>query len=157
MPKFPHYLQPDAMDCGPTCLRIVAKYFGRHYNLETLRELTWKTREGVSLLTISDAAEKLGFRTQGVRITFEQLVNIPLPAIIHWTQNHFVVLYKIKKRSRGYWFHISDPAHGLIKYSQEEFLKFWASTKQEGEPAGIALLLEPSADFYVEEGEKVNK
>jgi ATP-binding cassette, subfamily B, bacterial len=157
MPKFPHYLQPDAMDCGPACLRIVAKYFGKHFNVETLRELTWKTREGVSLLTISDAAEKIGFRTQGVRISFEQLGNIPLPAIIHWTQNHFVVLYKIKKRRGKLEFHISDPAHGLLKYNQEEFIRFWASTTQNGEPAGIALLLEPTSDFYVEEGEKVTK
>ena len=73
MAKFPHYLQPDAMDCGPTCLRIVAKHFGRHYNLETLRELTWKTREGVSLLTISDAAEKIGFRTLAIKIHFDDL------------------------------------------------------------------------------------
>lgn len=157
MPKFPHYLQPDAMDCGPTCLRIVARHFGRHYNLETLRELTWKTREGVSLLTISDAAEKIGFRTQGVRITFDQLVTLPVPAIIHWTQNHFVVLYKIRKKGSRYEFFVSDPAHGLIRYSQEEFLKYWGATQHNGVPAGIALLMEPSADFYAEEGEKVNK
>lgn len=157
MPKFPHYLQPDAMDCGPTCLRMVAKYFGKHYNLETLRELTWKTREGVSLLTISDAAEKIGFRTQGVRITLEQLVTIPLPSIIHWTQNHFVVLYKIKKRGSRLEFQVSDPAHGLLIYNQEDFMKFWASTQQNGDPAGIALLLEPTSDFYVEEGEQMNK
>src|SRR5690554_3018917 len=157
MPKFPHYLQPDTMDCGPTCLRIVAKYYGKHYNLNTLRHITWKTREGVSLLTISDAAEKLGFRTQGVRITTNQIVDIPLPAIIHWTQNHFVILYKIRKKGSELEFHVSDPAHGLIKYSQAEFLKYWASTKQKGEPAGIALLLEPSTEFYAEEGEKVNR
>jgi ATP-binding cassette, subfamily B, bacterial len=169
MSKFPHYLQPDTMDCGPTCLRIVAKYFGRHYNLETLRELTWKTREGVSLLTISDAAEKIGFRTQGVKITLDKVSEIPLPAIIHWTQNHFVVLYKIKRK--GYflssvfrknkkdttYYYISDPAHGLLKYSEEEFIRYWASSKISGEPAGIALLLEPTADFYTEEGEKVRK
>ncbi|MFA7489372.1 MAG: peptidase domain-containing ABC transporter [Mariniphaga sp.] len=164
MPKFPHYLQPDAMDCGPTCLRIVAKYFGKHYTLETLRELTWKTREGVSLLTISDAAEKVGFRTQGVRISLSKLTDVPLPAIIHWTQNHFVVLYKIKKKSSSFGkrgedaiFYISDPAHGLLKYSRDEFVKYWASTQENGEPAGIALLLEPTSEFYVEEGEKVNK
>jgi ATP-binding cassette subfamily B protein len=169
MPKFPHYLQPDAMDCGPTCLRIVAKHFGRHYNLETLRNLTWKTREGVSLLTISDAAEKIGFRTQGVRISAENLQEIPLPAIIHWNQNHFVVLYKIKKAKsfsfsspfgggrEGASYCISDPAHGLVEYNQQEFLKSWASTAQEGTPAGIALLLEPTTDFYKEEGEQVNK
>jgi len=168
MTKFPHYLQPDTMDCGPTCLRIVAKYFGRHYNLETLRELTWKTREGVSLLTISDAAEKIGFRTQGVKITLDKISEIPLPAIIHWTQNHFVVLYKIKKKCsflssvfgkgrKVNTYYVSDPAHGLLKYSEEEFVRYWASAKINGEPAGIALLLEPTADFYTEEGEKIKK
>src|SRR5680860_1241736 len=157
MPKFPHYLQPDAMDCGPTCLRIVAKHFGRHYNLETLRELTWKTREGVSLLTISDAAEKIGFRTQGARLSWEKLLEIPLPVILHWNQYHFVVLYKIKKRRGGFEFYISDPAHGLVVYNKEEFLKSWASTQQNDVPAGIALLLEPTAEFYTDEGEKVNK
>ena len=158
MAKFPHYMQPDAMDCGPTCLRIVAKHFGRHYNLETLRNLTWKTREGVSLLTISDAAEKIGFRTQGVRITSENLQEIPLPAIIHWNQNHFVVLYKIKNKGKASAVYcISDPAHGLVEYNQQDFLKCWASTAQEGTPAGIALLLEPTSDFYKEEGEEINK
>ncbi len=157
MSSFPHYLQPDAMDCGPTCLRIVAKHFGRHYNLETLRELTWKTKEGVSLLTISDAAEKIGFRTQGARLTWERLQDVPLPVILHWNQYHFVVLYKIKKRRGNLEFHISDPAHGLVVYNKEEFLKSWASTQQNGIPAGIALLLEPTAEFYKEEGEKVNK
>jgi len=157
MPKFPHYQQPDAMDCGPTCLRIVAKHFGRHYNLETLRELTWKTREGVSLLTISDAAEKIGLRTQGARVVWKMLLDVPLPVILHWNQEHFVVLYKVKKGRKGLEFFISDPAHGLVVYNKEEFLKCWASTQQEDEPAGIALLLEPTAEFYKEEGEKVNK
>ncbi|HCE56860.1 MAG TPA: ABC transporter ATP-binding protein [Prolixibacteraceae bacterium] len=158
MAKFPHYLQPDAMDCGPTCLRIVAKHFGRHYNLETLRNLTWKTREGVSLLTISDAAEKIGFRTQGIRITADKLAEIPTPAILHWNQNHFVVLYKIKNKGKSSAVYcISDPAHGLVEYNEKEFLKCWASTTQEGTPAGIALLLEPTSDFYKEEGEEINK
>jgi len=157
MAKFPQYLQPDAMDCGPTCLRIVAKYFGRHYNLETLRNLTWKTREGVSLLTISDAAEKIGFRTQGVRLTIDKLPEIPLPAILHWNQNHFVVLYKIKKNRKGAVYYISDPAHGLVEYNEKDFLKSWASTSQNDLPAGIALLLQPTAEFYKEEGETVNR
>ena len=162
MPKFPHYLQPDAMDCGPACLRIVAKYFGRHYNTDTLRELTWKSREGVSLLSISDAAEKIGFRTQGVRITAAKLRQIPLPAIIHWTQNHFVVLYKVKRKkiflkTQEVVYYISDPGHGLLEYTEKEFLRMWASSDIEGEPAGIALLMEPTSDFYVEEGEKIDK
>ena len=165
MTEFPHYIQPDVMDCGPVCLRIVAKYFGRHYNLETLRDLTWKSRGGVSLLSISDAAEKIGFRTQGIRTTIDQLGEVQLPVIIHWNQNHFVVLYKIRKKSflsskkntSDQLYYVSDPAHGLLTYSREEFLKAWATTSIEGEPAGIALLIEPTTDFYIEEGEKSNK
>lgn len=176
MSKFPNYIQADAMDCGPTCLRIVAKHYGRHYNLETLRELMYKTREGVSLLTISDAAEKIGFRARGVRLTLAMLEEIPFPAIIHWNQNHFVVLYKIEHKRKnifsgkrdsetspsgggreGASFHVSDPAHGLITYTKKEFLKHWATTRQEGDLAGIALLLDPTAEFYREPGEELNK
>lgn len=98
MYNFPHYLQLDAMDCGPSCLRMIAKYYGRSYTLQTLRRQSFITREGVSMLGISDAAEHIGFRTQGLRITFEQLVKeVPLPCILHWNQNHFVVCYKIKE------------------------------------------------------------
>ncbi len=160
MAQFPNYIQPDAMDCGPTCLRIVAKYFGKHYNLNTLREMTFQTREGVSLLTLSDAAEKIGFRTQGARLTLAQLEQVPLPAVLHWDQNHFVVLYKIKKKKKGAegetWL-VSDPGVGLVEYSRAEFQKHWATTVSHGEPAGIALLLEPTPEFYREEGEVTNR
>ena len=91
MQKFPHYTQLDAMDCGPTCLRIVAKHHGKTYSLQNLREKSRITREGVSLLGISDAAEAIGMRTIGVSITFEQLAEeANLPCIVHWGQNHFV-------------------------------------------------------------------
>lgn len=109
------------------------------------------------MLTISDAAEKIGFRTQGARLTIDKLSEIPLPAILHWNQYHFVVLYKVKKSRKGVEFFVSDPAHGLVSYNKEEFLKCWASTEQKGVPAGIALLLEPTSEFYKDEGEKVNK
>ena len=96
--SFPHYRQLDAMDCGPTCLRMIAKYYGKNYTLQSLREKSFITREGVSMLGISEAAESIGFRTTGVKITLEQLKkDVPLPCILHWNQNHFVVLYKIKK------------------------------------------------------------
>ena len=96
---FPFYQQLDSMDCGPTCLRIIAKYYGRNYTLQNLREKCFINREGVSLLGISDAAESIGFRTQGVKIPFSQPVNdIPLPVILHWNQNHFVVCYGIKRK-----------------------------------------------------------
>uniref|UniRef100_UPI0034A1F99D cysteine peptidase family C39 domain-containing protein n=1 Tax=Bacteroides cellulosilyticus TaxID=246787 RepID=UPI0034A1F99D len=92
--SFPHYLQPDAMDCGPTSLRMIAKYYGKSFTLQTLRSYSFITRRGVSMLGISDAAEAIGFRTSGVRISFSQLVeDVPLPCILHWNQNHFVVCY----------------------------------------------------------------
>ncbi len=99
MNTFPHYLQLDAMDCGPTCLRMIAKYYGKNYSLQTLRSRSFLTREGVSMLGISDAAESIGFRTSGVRITLKQLEeDMPLPCILHWNQNHFVVCYDIRKK-----------------------------------------------------------
>jgi ATP-binding cassette subfamily B protein len=148
---FPSYKQLDAMDCGPTCLRIVAKYYGKTYSLETLREKAFATREGVSLLSISNAAEQIGFRTRGVRISYDTLMaSSQLPCIVHWNQNHFVVVYKITENF--VW--VSDPAHGLLKYSRDDFMKRWASDKLDDVPVGVALLLEPSPDFYSIEDEK---
>jgi len=117
--NFPFTLQLDAMDCGPACLRMVAKHYGRSYTLQTLRQRSFITREGVSMLGISDAAETIGFRTTGVKINFEQLCNdVPLPCIAHWNQNHFVVVYRIKKhRSGKFTIYVADPARGLVKYN----------------------------------------
>ncbi len=155
MLNFPHYTQLDAMDCGPTCLRMVAKYYGKNYSLQTLRERSFITREGVSLLGTSDAAESIGFRTMGVKISFKQLVEeVPLPCIAHWKQNHFVVVYHIDKKQNLY---IADPAEGKIKLTPEEFKGGWISTRHEGEEKGICLLLEPTPDFYASEDEKTNK
>lgn len=156
---FPHYLQLDAMDCGPACLRMIAKHYGKHYSPQTLRERCFITREGVSMLGISDAAESIGFHTVGVRISFEQLVeDAVLPCILHWNQNHFVVCYRIKKHQNGeYDIHIADPASQKLKYTKEEFLKCWLSTKVDGQERGTALLLEPGADFKDIEDEKEDK
>src|SRR5210317_960710 len=99
MPKFPHYKQLDAMDCGPTCLRMVAKFYGKNYSLQYLRNNSYITREGVSMLGISEAAENIGLRTKGYRLTWEELRDdIPFPCIVHWKQRHFVVVYAIKKK-----------------------------------------------------------
>jgi len=144
------------MDCGPACLRIVAKHYGKTYSLQNLREKSRITREGVSLLGISDAAEEIGMRTIGVSITFEQLQKeAVLPCIVHWGQNHFVVVYKISKK--GDTIYISDPAEGLLKYTKNEFLNKWLSTKKNGEEKGIALLLDPTPDFYETEDDKQDK
>lgn len=179
--RFPHYTQLDAMDCGPTSLRIVAQFYGRHYSLQNLRERCHITREGVSLLGISDAAESIGFRTTGVKITWHQLRDeANLPCIVHWNQQHFVVVYRIARKRGKWWVYVSDPASGLLKYTEEQFLKAWiqsrelpnrtesAARPQQGVPSlasadflagpangkGIALLLEPTPQFYKEKGDE---
>lgn len=144
--KFPVYLQPDHMDCGPTCLRIIAKFYGRSISLPKLRSLAETTRAGSSLKLMADAAEKIGFRTLGVKVSLEKLQSdVILPCIVFWQQHHFVVVYKIKKDT----VFVSDPAHGLIRYSKDDFLKNWIgaqATKTSSE--GIVLMLEPTPDFY---------
>lgn len=149
MIKFPSYRQYDSMDCGPTCVRIIAAYYGKYYSLQNLRDKCRIDREGVSMLGISEASEQIGFRTVAVKLSIEKLIHeVNLPCIVHWRQNHFVVLYKIK---RGNFF-VSDPAKGLVKLSNEDFVKGWISTKNNNNEQGIALLLEPGLNFqHIEE------
>lgn len=155
MSSFPHYRQLDAMDCGPTCLRMIAKHYGKEYSLETLRQRSFITREGVSMLGISDAAESIGFKTMGVRISLKQLVeDMPLPCILHWNQRHFVVCYKIKKTRHGHKFYIADPASKRITYDDTVMKKCWISTRSKGEDCGAALALEPTPDFFAASGEE---
>ena len=154
MASFPFYKQLDAMDCGPSCLRMIAKFYGKSYSLQTLREKSYLSRDGVSMMGISEAAESIGLRTMGVSLTPEKLFSTaPLPLVVHWKQNHFVVVYKV---SRDTVF-VADPAFGLVKYSKAEFLKNWISVQQDGEKKGLALLIETTPDFYAEEGEVVDK
>ncbi len=149
MKRFPIYLQADSMDCGPACLRMIAKHYGKHYQLETLREKSFITREGVSMLGISDAAESIGFRTSGVILSLTQLANeAPLPCIIHWNQNHFVVLYEVRRKGSKLFFYIADPAIGSIIYDETEFIKHWCNTKNKGEEKGLVLLLDPNTMFF---------
>jgi ATP-binding cassette subfamily B protein len=151
MANFPHYMQTDAMTCGPTCLRIVSAYYGVNYSLADLVKISQTNREGSSLLGISKAAEKIGFRTLGIKISFEKLVNeAPFPFIAHWNQNHFVVVYNIKNNI----VYISDPAHGLLQYSKEEFIKSWVS---DGKDEGILLLLETIPEFHEDPTEKTKE
>jgi ATP-binding cassette subfamily B protein len=153
---FPFYNQPDAMDCGATCLRMVSSYYGRDYSLDTLRRMTFASVTGVSMLGISKAAEQLGFRTVGGRFTFDRLAEkAPLPLIVHWDQDHFVVVYKIRKKRKGeYVIHIADPGKGLVEYSKEEFCSHWLSTSTNGEEKGVGLAIEPTAQFYEQSGEQ---
>ena len=142
---FPFYKQrEDEMDCGPTCLRMVAKYYGKSYSIQHLSQLSNSTNKGSSLLGISEAAEKIGFRTIGVKVTFNKLCkDAPLPCIAHWNKSHYVVIYKIKKSKilnplpKEEIICIADPARGLLKYSKKDFLKSWKDTANKG----ILLLL----------------
>lgn len=149
MANFPHYIQPNLMDCGATCLRIISKYYGREFPVSFLRERSFTGRQGASLLGISKAAEDIGFHTMGVRINFETLKEkATLPLIALWQQHHYIVVYKIDDK-RVY---VSDPANSLLTYTHEEFIKYWigknATPKTE---EGICLLLEPSPDFNKKE------
>ncbi len=158
MKKFPHFHQLDAMDCGPTCLKMIASYYGKDYSLETLRKRSFITRSGVSMLGISDAAESIGFKTMGVKISLAQLINdMPLPCILHWNQKHFVVCYRIKKSKDGYRFYIADPATKNIIFKENEIRKSWISTKVDGEERGAALALEPTPLFYEKKDEHGKK
>ncbi|MGZ3819625.1 MAG: peptidase domain-containing ABC transporter [Mucilaginibacter sp.] len=145
---FPHYKQFDQMDCGPTCLRMVAKHYGRNFTVQTLRKHCEINKEGVSLLGISDAAEKVGFRSIGVKLSAVELKEAELPCILHWRQNHFVVLYKIKNHK----YYLADPASGLVTLDETNFSANWQGDKKTFE--GIALLLTPSPLFYQQEDEK---
>lgn len=110
------------MDCGPTCLRMIVKHYGRNYPIQKLRALCQINLGGVNLLGLSEAAEKIGFRYLGVKLTIDQLKEAELPCILHWRQNHFVILYKVKKGL----FYIADPGADLVKLTEKGFriLKF---------------------------------
>lgn len=153
--SFPFYKQQYSADCGPSCLRMIAKYYGKEYSAELLRKHSFISREGVSMLGISDAADYLGFHTVGVFTSFKQLAEEALlPCILHWNQNHFVVCYDIKKTWRGkYKICIADPAHKKLVYTEEEFKKCWISTQRGGNECGAALLIEPGVDFGKREDE----
>lgn len=154
MRSFPFFKQLDAMDCGPSCLRMIAKFHGKNFSLQTLRDRSFLTREGVSLLGISDAAESIGMRSVGARIGYSQLSEqVPLPCIVHWKEEHFIVVYSIKK-GRVY---VADPAYGLITYKETEFLKGWCGNSDPATAKGLSLLLEPTPDFYSQTDEKSDK
>ena len=137
--------QHDSMECGISCLSMVCKIFDREYNTSELYKICKATKEGVSLKAITETAQTIGLESVSVRISVKELMAHKLCSILHWNQNHFVVLYKVKK---GKTFYIADPAKGLVKYNLEEFKKHWVSTQSGGEEKGIAMFLEPTPAFY---------
>lgn len=142
--KIPVILQERPQQCGPVALQIICQYYGKDVELSELESLTKMTEEGTSLLSVSDAAEKLGFRTLAASVPYEKLrKEAPLPAILHWRNNHFLVLYKINKDSA--W--ISDPASGLVSYETSEFIFNWRQSVIDSDTVGVVLLLEKTASF----------
>lgn len=162
--RFKFYKQLDAVDCGPTCLRMVAYHYGKSFSLKFLRSKSYITREGTSFLTIRGAAEDLGFKTFAAELSYDHLFKSPLPCILFWNENHFVVLYKIENRKNILTgkskpvFHIADPSAGIIKVDKATFLKCWVTKK---EKRGFALFLAPTESFYdnderIDQKEKFN-
>jgi ATP-binding cassette, subfamily B, bacterial len=143
--KFPFHRQFDVMDCGPTCLKMIAEHYGRVYSRQYLRDKSNLTREGVSFGGIAEAAESIGFESMAVRVDFDTLKReVPLPCIAHWRQRHFIVVYQIKHDI----VYVADPAFGLTSYRKAEFLRGWLNSKAPREDAeGLLLLLEPLPDF----------
>lgn len=150
--KFPWEYQMDAKDCGPACLKIIAKYYGKYYSLQYLRDLCGIAKKGVSFLDISYAAEKIGLRTISIKATVENLTDrVPLPCIIHWNKDHFIVVYETKKDK----IYVSDPAKGILSYDTEEFTDKWYNN---GEESGMLMALEPMANFkQIEANERIER
>ncbi|SNR86771.1 peptidase domain-containing ABC transporter [Flavobacterium sp. ov086] len=146
---FPHFRQLDYRDCGPTCLRMIAKHYGKTFSREFLRDKAGITRIGVTMAGIAEAAEVIEMRTLGMRINLESLINeVPTPFIVPWRQKHFVVVYKTSKSK----IFVADPALGLLDYSHQDFKKAWTNTDDGN---GFVLLLEPNAQFYKLDEDKV--
>lgn len=145
MKRFPITLQHDSMQCGIACLQMVCQYYGRTYSMEAVSNFCHATTEGVSMLGISEASENLGIESVSAKVSVEKLTKAPMPCILHWSQSHFVVLYRVKK---GREFYIADPAKGLVNYSIDEFCRHWVSITEDGEEKGVAMFLEPTEEFY---------
>ncbi|MBQ0734021.1 peptidase domain-containing ABC transporter [Aquimarina celericrescens] len=154
MKKFPFYKQPGAKDCGPTCLRIISKHYGKVIPLETIRGLSQTSRIGSSLLGLSEGAENLGFKTIGIKTDYETFAKeVPFPCIVHWRKYHFVVVYKVEKDT----VYVSDPSYGLIEYSKEEFIEAWiGNNANEKTQEGLVLMLETTPKFYDTDWENVD-
>ena len=154
---FETVFQYDSMDCGPACLCMISGYYGKNYSLDSLRKKSILTKQGVSLYGLSEAAESIGFRTIAVRVDIDDLLELPLPCIIHWNQNHFVVLYKIGKKRKKTELYVADPGIGKVTYSIEDFCSSWISTNHNGSESGIALIIEPLPEFYKNTEEKIER
>lgn len=142
--KFPFYRQLDQKDCGPTCLRMIAKYHGKKFSREYLRDKAHITKLGVTMAGIAEAAEDIEMRTLGMRVSLDSLIKeVPLPVIVPWRQKHFIVVHKTTKEK----IYVADPAFGLLQYSHDDFKEAWTSGTKDADN-GFVLILEPNTNFY---------
>jgi len=147
MRRFPFHLQHDAMQCGVACLQMIFESYGVKYTSIELSSLCNVTTEGVSMLALSRTAERLGMHTTCGRMSLSGLTKIPLPCILHWNQNHFVVLCRVKQQRKSNVYYIADPSKGLLKLRTEDIAECWLSTRSFGEDKGTALLMVPTPKF----------
>lgn len=141
--KFPFYEQYDHKDCGPTCLKMIAMYYGKEYSLDFLRDISYQQRTGTTFRGLCDAAETIGFDAVPLKIGWHEFRLAPLPCIVQWKKNHFIVVYKIDKQK----IYVADPNGGLLKYKTDSFLKCWSSTTFKDNPYGLCILLSPNKSF----------
>lgn len=147
-PRFPHFKQLDASDCGPASLRMIARFYGIAYSAEMLRKHCHISRYGVTMRGIDECAQYIGFETMGLSLSFEKLAEEGVfPCILHWNQNHFVVCYGIIKNNGKYHIYIADPASQRLIYTREEFERCWIGCNVGLDSKGAALMLEPSDNF----------
>ena len=152
MRSFPFYRQHDAMQCGIACLRMICAFLGKNYSIDSLSKICFASKDGVSLLGISEAAGELGLKTTCGKMSIDQLANVELPVILHWNQNHFVVLYKIKSRKgRKSVYYVADPGNGLMQYQEKDFVDRWITVRSKGEDKGVAMIIQPTPAFYQQE------
>ncbi len=144
--RFPFIKQHDSMECGVACLTMILQWYGKHTSLSSVAEQCPPTTEGVSLSGLAQTARRYGMEAVAARATIDELAQSTLPAIIHWQQNHFTVLYRVSSGRRRR-FYVSDPAKGRVCYSEAEFEAGWLSTASQGMPKGIALFLAPGEGF----------
>jgi ATP-binding cassette subfamily B protein len=144
--------QHDSMQCGVACLSMICRHYGKEYSLEYLDGFCHANVSGVSMLGIADGAACVGLQTMTAAAATHELGDIKLPCILHWNQEHFVVLYEISKN--GKWYKVADPGKGLITYTKKEFESHWLSSMTDGEPSGIVMQLIPTEKFYKHDYEK---
>ena len=149
-------MQHDSMQCGIACLQMICKFYGLNIGFNRLSDLCFATTEGMSLLGINLAAKELGFHSVCSKVSIELVKQAALPCILHWNQNHFVVLYRIR-REKATKFYIADPGKGLLVYKEKDLIQHWISIQSDGEEKGIALFLRPTPEFYQQQEEQIKK